>query len=76
MKTQIIAIIVFNVLITLASAQTDFPVTIVVDAETTTSELRPIWNYFGYDEALTTLTPEGGHLLNALKRMSAPEPTC
>ena len=57
-----------------AQAQSDGPVTITVDARTTIAELRPIWNYFGYDEALTTLTPEGRHLLNELTQMSAPEP--
>lgn len=54
--------------------QTNFPVMVEVEADKTISELRPIWNYFGYDEALTTLTPEGEHLLKELKKMSAPEP--
>ncbi len=64
----------FTLFVPAVRAQTDFRVTVDVDAGTTVSELRPIWNYFGYDEALTTLTPEGQHLLNALKQMSAPEP--
>lgn len=57
-----------------ALAQKSFPVTINVNADSAITDLRPIWNYFGYDEALTTLTPEGDHLLNELKKMSAPEP--
>ncbi|HEX7070039.1 MAG TPA: hypothetical protein VF190_04510, partial [Rhodothermales bacterium] len=58
----------------LAHGQANFPVTIEVDADSIVSDLRPIWNNFGYDEALTTLTPEGRHLLGELTKMSAPEP--
>lgn len=46
------------------------PVEIVVNADRPTTELRPIWNYFGYDEALTTLTSEGKHLLGELNKMT------
>src|SRR6188474_3220066 len=52
----------------------DPAVDIVVNAGKTTSELRPIWNYFGYDEALTTLTPEGKHLLGELNKLSDTDP--
>jgi len=45
-----------------------------VHADRPTTELRPIWNYFGYDEALTTLTPEGKHLLGELNQLSETEP--
>lgn len=45
-----------------------------VHADRPTTELRPIWNYFGYDEALTTLTTEGKHLLGELNRLSETEP--
>lgn len=45
-------------------------VEMVVHADRPTTELRPIWNYFGYDEALTTLTPEGKHLLGELNAMT------
>ena len=38
-------------------------------------ELRPIWNNFGYDEALTTLTPEGEDLLAKLARLRPEQPT-
>lgn len=50
-------------------------VEIEVDATKVIGELRPIWNYFGYDESLTTLTPEGSHLLDELRTLSSPEPT-
>lgn len=46
------------------------PVTITVFPHETIGELRPIWNYYGYDEALTTLTPEGQHLLGELNRLT------
>lgn len=52
----------------------DPPVEMVVHADRPTTGLRPIWNYFGYDEALTTLTPEGRHLLAELNKLSDTEP--
>jgi len=71
---KLLKIILVTCLIARTSAQTVDPIVIEVDAEKNLPELRPIWNYFGYDEALTTLTPEGKHLLNELIQMSAPEP--
>lgn len=47
------------------------PVPITVHADRVTGEIRPIWNYFGYDEAGTTLTREGRHLLGELNKLSA-----
>lgn len=46
------------------------PVQITVNATQPTGSLRPIWNYFGYDEAGTTLTPEGQHLLHEVNQLS------
>jgi xylan 1,4-beta-xylosidase len=46
------------------------PVPVVVHADRVTGEIRPIWNYFGYDEAGTTLTREGRHLLAELNQLS------
>ncbi|WP_221029175.1 GH39 family glycosyl hydrolase [Actomonas aquatica] len=48
--------------------------TLTVHTDEPIGELRPIWNYFGYDEALTTLTPEGQHLLGELRALAAPAP--
>ncbi|EDY85199.1 Glycosyl hydrolases family 39 [Verrucomicrobiia bacterium DG1235] len=45
-----------------------------VDGALPTGELRPIWNYFGADEAGTVLTPEGQHLLHELNQLSDSEP--
>lgn len=61
-------------LLTGAVLAADPAIDIVVHADRPTSELRPIWNYFGYDEALTTLTPEGKHLLGELNQLSDTEP--
>jgi xylan 1,4-beta-xylosidase len=47
------------------------PVPVTVHADRVTGEMRPIWNYFGYDEAGTTLTSEGKHLLGELNQLSA-----
>jgi xylan 1,4-beta-xylosidase len=44
------------------------PVTVHVDQ--VTGEIRPIWNYFGYDEAGTTLTSEGRDLLGKVNALS------
>jgi xylan 1,4-beta-xylosidase len=49
------------------------PVTITVHADRDAGEIRPIWSYFGYDEAGTTLTREGRDLLDKLNAFS-PEP--
>lgn len=46
------------------------PVPMTVHAERVVGEIRSIWNYFGYDEAGTTLTPEGRHLLGKLNALS------
>jgi xylan 1,4-beta-xylosidase len=46
------------------------PATITVHADRDAGELRPIWNYFGYDEAGTTLTREGRDLLGKLNALS------
>jgi xylan 1,4-beta-xylosidase len=73
-RAVLIHFLLFSYLLACDSVQAQRPVSITVDAETTISELRPIWNYFGYDEALTTLTPEGQHLLGELTAMSDPEP--
>jgi xylan 1,4-beta-xylosidase len=43
---------------------------VTVHADRVTGELRPIWNYYGYDEAGTTLTREGRHLLGALNQLT------
>ncbi len=50
------------------------PIEITVHANERIGKLRPIWNWFGTDEALTTLTPEGRHLLAELRAMAAPAP--
>src|SRR5687768_11707278 len=46
------------------------PVTVTVHADSAIGEIRPIWNYFGYDEAGTTLTREGRDLLDKLNALS------
>ena len=46
------------------------PVSVTVHADRITGRIRPIWDYFGYDEAGTTLTREGRHLLGELNKLS------
>jgi xylan 1,4-beta-xylosidase len=46
------------------------PVPVTVHADRVVGEIRPIWNYFGYDEAGTTLTVEGQDLLGKLNALS------
>lgn len=45
-------------------------VPVTVHADQPVGEIRPIWNYFGYDEAGTTLTREGRDLLARLDALS------
>ncbi len=52
----------------------DREVVITVEADEEIGEIRPIWNYFGYDEAGTTLTSEGIHLLNEVNKLSDKDP--
>jgi xylan 1,4-beta-xylosidase len=46
------------------------PIPVTVHADRVVGTIRPIWNYFGYDEAGTTLTREGRHLLGELNTLS------
>jgi xylan 1,4-beta-xylosidase len=53
-----------------STAQAAQPVPITVHADRVSGEIRPIWNYFGYDEAGTTLTREGRDLLGKVNALS------
>jgi xylan 1,4-beta-xylosidase len=46
------------------------PVPVTVRVDQPVGEIRPIWNYFGYDEAGTTLTREGLDLLGKLNAIA------
>src|SRR5689334_15269327 len=46
------------------------PIPVTVHADRVVGDIRPIWNYFGYDEAGTTLTPEGRDLLTKLNALT------
>lgn len=74
MKSINITLIALSVLLVFANAKADTPITISVDAESNVGELRPIWDYFGCDEALTMLTPEGQHLLRELQKGRSADP--
>lgn len=54
-----------------AFAQEENFVTIVVDATAKRAPLKPVWGYFGYDEANYTTTPEGKELLKTLGSMQS-----
>jgi xylan 1,4-beta-xylosidase len=60
---------VIGLLALLAVVQAE-PARVTVHTDRVTGELRPIWNNFGYDEALVTLTAEGQHLLAELDKLS------
>jgi xylan 1,4-beta-xylosidase len=53
-----------------AVAQGAQPIPVTVHADRTVGEIRPIWTWFGYDEAGTTLTREGRHLLQKLNALT------
>jgi len=46
------------------------PCLIQVDAKMTEGELRPVWSYFGYDEANYTYAENGKKLLGELRQLS------
>jgi xylan 1,4-beta-xylosidase len=56
--------------LTCGAALAATPVAVTVHADRVAGEIRPIWNYFGYDEAGTTLTREGRDLLGKLNALS------
>jgi xylan 1,4-beta-xylosidase len=56
--------------LTCGTALAASPDVVTVHADRVVGEIRPIWNYFGYDEAGTTLTPEGRDLLGRLNALS------
>src|SRR5690606_7322847 len=49
-----------------AFAQAKNPVTIEIDAAAAGTSLKPVWAYFGYDEANYTTLPEARELLRTL----------
>ena len=61
-----------HVFILLATSVSAFaqPVAVAVHADRVAGEIRPIWNYFGYDEAGTSVTPAGRQLLEELNALS------
>ena len=46
------------------------PFVIQVDAQVSEGELRPVWSYFGYDEANYTYAENGKKLLGELRQLS------
>ena len=57
-------------LVMLAGIAHGGPVPVTVHVDRDVGELRPIWNWFGADEAGIVLTPEGRHLLGELDKLS------
>ena len=51
-----------------ASAFGQQPVTVRVDASQKIGTLKPVWNYFGYDEPNYTYTKNGRKLIGELGR--------
>jgi xylan 1,4-beta-xylosidase len=60
----------FLLALTCGTALGGAPVSVTVHADQVTGEIRPIWNYYGYDEAGTTLTREGRDLLGKVNALS------
>lgn len=54
------------------SLDSDFPVTIRVDASRTKGELRPIWRFFGADEPNYAYMKDGQKLLSELGQIGEP----
>jgi len=56
--------------VSLADAIPDLHVTIQIDAKRTVGEWKPVWRFFGYDEANYTYMPGGRGLLTELSKLS------
>ena len=57
----------------MASAQTNFPVAITVDAGKPLGELKPIWRFFGADEPNYAYMKDGKKLLSELGHLGGPQ---
>jgi xylan 1,4-beta-xylosidase len=55
------------------STQADLPVSIHIDASRTLGPWKPIWRFFGYDEADFTFMPGGEQLLTELSELQPPQ---
>ncbi|HEX4748867.1 MAG TPA: beta-xylosidase [Bryobacteraceae bacterium] len=56
------------------TALAQLPVTVHVDASKAEGEFKPVWNYFGYDEANYTYTNNGRKLIRELAHLSKTPP--
>jgi xylan 1,4-beta-xylosidase len=55
------------------ATQADLPVSIHIDASRTLGPWKPIWRFFGYDEADFTFMPGGQQLLSELSQLQPPQ---
>jgi len=55
------------------ATQADLPVSIHIDASRTLGPWKPIWRFFGYDEADFTFMPGGQQLLSELSELQPPQ---
>ena len=54
------------------AAEPPLPVTITVDAARPAGPLKPVWRFFGYDEANFTYAPDGRKLVGELAALGTP----
>ena len=59
-------------LVLAAAAPADVPVAITIDAAHPIGPLKPVWRFFGYDEANYTYMPDGRTLVGELGRLGTP----
>src|SRR5208337_5135151 len=55
------------------ASQPDLPVSIRIDAAKPSGEWKPVWRFFGYDEADFTFMPDGQKLLTELSQLQGPQ---
>ena len=65
-----ISLLLAPLILSFSAASIAQTTSVTVHADRAVGEIRPIWNYFGYDEAGTTLTREGRDLLGKLNALS------
>jgi xylan 1,4-beta-xylosidase len=72
MRTCLTAVLV-ALITSIARAADPLPVTITVDAAHPVGPLRPVWRFFGYDEANYTYMPNGTQLVGELASLGTPD---
>ena len=73
MRTRLTAIVLLSLLPSVAAAADPLAVTITVDAARPVGPVKPVWRFFGYDEANYTYAANGQQLVGELAKLGTPD---